>query len=138
MKSNSEKSSLRESLGMRIKERRLSLGMTLADIAEKVSVSPQAASLWERGTASIGAERLIALADVLQCDSYWLMTGENKEIRIKSDLGLASEKNNSVDMEIVQKLNLLPMKVKTEILEEIDKKINYYNDLYMELKQSRE
>ena len=36
--------------GRMVRERRLDLGMTQADIAQRVNVDPGAVSFWERGT----------------------------------------------------------------------------------------
>lgn len=66
-----------EGLGYRIERRRSALGLTQADLARRLDLSPAAVSYWETGaTKSIRLDHFFALADVLECSPRWLATGE--------------------------------------------------------------
>ena len=57
-----------ESLGSRIKQLRLRAKLNKAALARKVGVSDVTISYWESGAIKqIGHERLVALADALDC-----------------------------------------------------------------------
>ncbi len=66
-------------LGERIAEKRKELGMTQAELAEKMLVTRQTVSRWEAGTALPDVERVAELAAVLgvSCD-YLLMDDERQ------------------------------------------------------------
>lgn len=64
------------SIGTRIKKTRLILGLTQKEIANKLNVSPQAFSAWERETSKPAGEFAAKLADVLLVDHKWLLFGE--------------------------------------------------------------
>ncbi|MCD7819063.1 MAG: helix-turn-helix domain-containing protein [Lachnospiraceae bacterium] len=50
-------------------------GMTQNEVAERLGVSFQAVSLWERGETSPDIEKLVELASVFQVSADWLLTG---------------------------------------------------------------
>lgn len=54
--------------GRMVRDRRMELGMTHADIAERVNVSPSAVSFWERGTTKPVRKYRKPLAKVLGLD----------------------------------------------------------------------
>lgn len=65
-----------DGLGYRIGQRRAALGLTQADLARRLGLSPAAVSYWETGaTKSIRLDHFFALADVLECSPRWLATG---------------------------------------------------------------
>lgn len=66
-----------DGLGYRIGQRRAALGLTQADLARRLHLSPAAISYWETGaTKSIRLDHFFDLADVLECSPRWLATGE--------------------------------------------------------------
>lgn len=57
----------------RIKKQRNKLRFTQKQLAEKVGVSPQVISNWERGYTDPSAEDIARLAEVLECTSDYLL-----------------------------------------------------------------
>ena len=64
-----------EEMGGRIAARRRELGLTQAQLAHELKVTPQAVSAWERGRTVPEAERLEALAASLQISVSSLLEG---------------------------------------------------------------
>ena len=62
-------------MGRRIAARRRELGLTQKQLAEQLEVTAQSVSAWERGKTVPEAERLEALADVLQISVSSLLEG---------------------------------------------------------------
>lgn len=52
---------------MRIKERRESLGLTRVQVADQLGITTTAVRKWETGLALPSADKLPALADLLNC-----------------------------------------------------------------------
>lgn len=67
-----------ESLGSRIKQLRLRAKLNKAALARNVGVSDVTISYWESGAIKqIGHERLVALADALDCSLATLLEGDS-------------------------------------------------------------
>lgn len=67
-----------DSLGPRIKELRLEANLNKAALARRVGVSDVTISYWESGAIrQIGHERLVALAQALECSLSRLLDGDN-------------------------------------------------------------
>ncbi|MDE9496016.1 helix-turn-helix domain-containing protein [Xenorhabdus bovienii] len=64
-----------ETMGQRIRRRRRELKKTMVDIAEEVSVSAAAVSLWERDETYVSGQRINQLCKALDCSSIWLLEG---------------------------------------------------------------
>lgn len=83
--SNNNKDSLTQitqenaSIGDRIRHRRKDLDLRQVEIADAVSVSAQAVSLWEKNETVPGSDKVIPLSSALKCDPLWLLTGNNAE-----------------------------------------------------------
>ncbi|MDE6054157.1 MAG: helix-turn-helix domain-containing protein, partial [Lachnospiraceae bacterium] len=54
-------------------------GMTQREVAERLNVSFQAVSLWERGETSPDIDKLVDLAFLYQVTTDWLLTGVEEE-----------------------------------------------------------
>ena len=54
-------------------------GFTQSDVAEKLNVSFQAVSLWERGETAPEIDKLVAIASLYQVSLDWLLTGKMEE-----------------------------------------------------------
>lgn len=67
---------LRVERGSRIAERRNSLNMTQAELAERLDVDPMSVSRWERGKSSPTAHVLGEVARALGVSADWILTGE--------------------------------------------------------------
>lgn len=55
------------------------LNLTQSDVAEKLGISFQAVSLWERGETLPELDKLVALAELYQVSTDWLLTGKTEE-----------------------------------------------------------
>lgn len=68
----------------RMVEARKKLGLTQSEVAERLNVSFQAVSLWERGESAPEVSKLADIADLYQISLDWLLTGK-KEERVSID-----------------------------------------------------
>lgn len=62
----------------RVKTRMQAVGINAAELATKVGVSKGAVTHWTNGTNQAGGKRLMRLAEVLECDAGWLISGSSK------------------------------------------------------------
>lgn len=69
-----------KSVGERIKEQRKLIRYTQKMLADKVSVSPQVISNWERGYTEPSADDISRLSEVLPCSSDYLLGREKTAI----------------------------------------------------------
>lgn len=69
-------------IGSRIKEQRKKLHYTQLQLAQKISVSPQVISNWERGYTEPSAEDIARLSNTLSCPSDYLL-GKTTNTSIK-------------------------------------------------------
>lgn len=68
-----------EGFAQRISTLRKQSGMTQNEMAEKLGVSFQAVSLWERGEATPDVEKLEKIAELYQVSLDWLLKGKQEE-----------------------------------------------------------
>ena len=66
------------SIGKRIKDRRVSLGISRADLAKTLSVSLSAISNYENGIGTPTVENVCKLLSALNCDANYLFQDEMK------------------------------------------------------------
>jgi transcriptional regulator with XRE-family HTH domain len=86
-----------QTVGERIRKRRLELGWTQDVLAEKAGISKSFLSDLENGKRSIGADKLLDLGRVLSLSLDFLMTGdepetEPTEVQIPSSLAKFADK----------------------------------------------
>ncbi|HGJ5891017.1 MAG TPA: XRE family transcriptional regulator [Arsenophonus apicola] len=84
----------------RIKQARLAKKMTQAELAEKLSVTPQSVQQWETSTEP-KKNRLMKIANVLNIDLNWLLFGKKyKDGRLKNEMNFReiSEWDNSTPL----------------------------------------
>lgn len=67
------------SLSQRLASARKDTGMTQREVAEKLDISFQAVSLWERGETTPDIDKLAELASLYQVTTDWLLTGAKTE-----------------------------------------------------------
>ena len=67
------------SIGSKIADRRKELGMTQQDLAEKLDVSFQAVSSWEREEYLPETERLIEIAEALRTKLSWMLDEDDAD-----------------------------------------------------------
>lgn len=63
----------------RLANARKERGFTQSDVAEKLNVSFQAVSLWERGETTPEIDKLVDIASLYQVSLDWLLTGKQEE-----------------------------------------------------------
>lgn len=68
-----------DSTGYRIQLARKNLGLSEADVARQLNTYSDHISDWECSTAEPSASQIIPLANALNCDPLWLLTGDNPE-----------------------------------------------------------
>lgn len=95
-------------IGERIKEKRKLSDMTQEQLAEKLNVTVGYVSQCERGISKINLEKLSEVADILQCDIAYFVSGST----------LCSE--NYLTQEYKQKYAKLSAKQKRQIIKFID------------------
>lgn len=82
-------------IGAKIKSRRKQLQLTQAQLAEKVSKSPQVISNWERGyTPSLSPEHLKGLCTALQCTADYLLASGSELVQTKQDFSKQAGRND--------------------------------------------
>lgn len=59
----------------RLKQRMRELGLSAAEVALKIGVSKGAVTHWTSGTNRANGARLLRLAELLECDATWLVSG---------------------------------------------------------------
>jgi len=88
---------LREQLGAELRKARIALGLTQADVAEKVETDPETVSRFERGATLPSLTRLLDLADAL-------------DVSVSALLGAASPRATDELEELRASLAALPAK----------------------------
>ena len=77
-------------LGIKIAEKRKSLGMTQIEFAEKLSVTRQTVSRWEAGTAMPDIDKIAEIADILGTSCDYLLKDEAVETRSAQTKGIGT------------------------------------------------
>ena len=102
-----------KTIGIKIKERRQSQGITQEMIANYLDVNPSHISNIECGRANPSLTALINIANILQCSVDYFISGEYTYSK-------NSENEQSIENEIMNKLKYCDIKVKNKILKIID------------------
>ena len=100
-------------IGERIKSKRKLSNMTQEQLAEKLNVTVGYVSQCERGISKINLEKLSEVADILQCDIAYFVSGST----------LFSENYSTQEYE--QKYSKLNSKQKKQIIKFIDIMLEY-------------
>lgn len=74
-------------MGRRITMARERSGLNRSEVARRLGLSRQAVQNWERGIAMPKQSRILDLAQVLQVDERWLLSGEGMEEWEDEELG---------------------------------------------------
>ena len=67
-------------IGIGIKNARLTVGITQAELARRLGVTPQAISQYERGIKKPKIETIEKIADALEIDTYLLFIQSNENL----------------------------------------------------------
>ncbi|HGN0868001.1 helix-turn-helix domain-containing protein [Providencia sp. PROV188] len=72
-------------IGLRIKNRRKELGLSGANLANKLHLSQQQISRYENGVNKIPIDHLLDIAEILMCPIEWFFNGYKSEINNNDD-----------------------------------------------------
>lgn len=100
-------------IGQKIKERRTTLGLTQDYVANQLNVNPSHVSNIECGRANPSLTALVKIANILECSVDFFISGEYTYSR-------NTEKDQSLDNQILEKLKYCDIDKKTKILKIID------------------
>lgn len=100
-------------IGLKIKERRKSLGVTQEHIANELDVNPSHISNIECGRANPSLTALIKIANILQCSVDYFIS-EEYTYKIDQDM------EQTLDNKILNKLKTCDIDKKNKILKMID------------------
>lgn len=102
-----------KAIGLKIKERRLSLGITQETIANHLDVNPSHISNIERGRTNPSLSALVKIANFLECSVDYF---------IGSEYSFLSDKDGekSLDDEILEKLKYFDAEKKNKVIKMID------------------
>lgn len=100
-------------IGQKIRERRLTLGVTQESIANQLDVNPSHISNIECGRANPSLTALIKIANILQCSVDYFISGEYTYLMDK-------QLEQSLDMQILEKLKNRDVIFKRKVLKIID------------------
>lgn len=116
-------------MGRRIAARRHELGLTQAELADKLGLSRQTVSMWESGTIQeLRGRHLTILAQVLEVSDEWIVFGEERrEIAAAADDDLLAE--------LLRLVRRLPREDQQEILEQVRQRDSRARELYEELRK---
>lgn len=68
-------------IGTRIRQLRKERMLTQAELAKSVDVQPNLVTMWESNTTEPRAKHIIPLANALQCDPMWLLSGNPLDVK---------------------------------------------------------
>lgn len=98
-------------IGINIRNRRKSLGMTQESIANSLEVNPSHISNIERGHAKPSLIALVKIANILQC---------SVDCFLKQEYTYESDNDQTIDDEIIDKLKYCDIDKKRKVLKIID------------------
>ena len=102
-----------KAIGLKIKERRQSLGITQEHIANVLDVNPSHISNIECGRANPSLTALVKIANILQCSVYFFISGEYT-------YNIDKDKAKTLDDKIMDKLKYCDADKKNKVLKMID------------------
>lgn len=100
-------------IGLKIKERRLSVGLTQETVANLLDVNPSHVSNIECGRANPSLTALVKIANILQCSVDYFISGEYT-------FTYNREQEQTLDDKIMEKLKYCDIEKKKKILQIID------------------
>lgn len=82
-------------IGLKIKNRRKELGLSGANLADKLHLSQQQISRYENGINKIPLNHLVDIAEALNCSIEWFFQGYTREYKRDEN-----KKDNQMDREM--------------------------------------
>lgn len=102
-----------KTIGLKIKERRLTVGITQEQIANELEVNPSHISNIECGRSNPSLSALIKIANILECSVDYFIGGEYT-------YKISKDKEKTLDEKILDKLKYCDTDKKTRVLKMID------------------
>jgi len=111
-------------IGKRIAESRRNAGFTQEELANRLGVTPQALSKWEKGASSPDLEMLTSLCDILGISADYLVGKKRKTIVENGNLHLQDEiwkhlRDGYEPLELVLGSDVMPVFMEKDFREEI-------------------
>lgn len=100
-----------KAIGLKIRERRQTLGMTQEQIANELEVNPSHISNIECGRSNPSLTALVKIANVLECSVDFFLSGEYTFVY---------KQEKTLDDKIMEKLKYYDSEKKTRILKMLD------------------
>ena len=73
------------SAGVRIKNRRLELGLSQRKLGQRCNISGSAVAQWESEQTNLSSDSLMLVAKALETTPEWIMTGESRSSQVAND-----------------------------------------------------
>ena len=119
-------------MGRRIAARRTELGMTQQELADKLSLSRQAISMYETGgIADMRGRTLAKLAAALQVGEDWILFGDG----YPAHEAVPESEQDGVLAELLEIIRHMSRREQEECLEELRARERKARELYEELKR---
>ena len=116
-------------MGRRIAARRTELGMTQAQLAEKIGLARQTVSMWETGDIQdIRGRHLAILASVLDVTDDWILFGDVATTKPTAD-------ENGTVAELMAIIRRMTREERAETLEELRAREEKARELYEQLRK---
>ena len=103
-------------LGRRLARRRHELGLTRADVARRIGVSPATVTLFEGGLKTVGAAELVALAETLGVSVAWFFAEPPPAIAVASGAAPRPERVAEAERFLAAYVRVADAKVRRDIL----------------------
>jgi len=116
-------------MGRRIAARRTELGMTQAQLAEKIGLARQTISMWETGDIQdIRGRHLAILASVLDVTDDWILFGDAATTKPTAD-------ENDTVAELMAIIRRMTREERAETLHELRAREEQARELYEQLRK---
>lgn len=118
-----EKKNFSQIFAQRVTQVIKEMNLNQTSLAELIDVTPQAIQFWCRGTVP-KFDNLKRLAEVTNKPVYWFLT---------PDQGLSESTLSFEQQQLLELFSSLPKKEKSLLINELEKKKQYYDELLTEL-----
>lgn len=107
---------MKSSIGQRLKERRLELGITQKEVEKYTSLSSGNISCIENNQYKPSAEALIKLSEIYDCSTDWILKGSEKDqnmfvVRTKDEVNLIENYRKLIEKDKKEILHLINYKI---------------------------
>ena len=97
-------------IGLRIRLRRVELGLSQAELGKRLGISFQQIQKYEKGVNRISGARFVELCRLLQVEPNYLLGWQGKALK-----GDEVQTNDTVTLRMAQAISLLPSKLRAPV-----------------------